>query len=595
MRLNQRFSQLLAAPSRFVPILVANRSTGKNPFHVVNLSDLKEIVEQLTTLNGSTEQDFLAIGARLMEFLSIADRIAKGVGSVVESTAGEHGARASAVLGQALERCRLLVDTTTQGRAHLAGLRGEAVKVGSIFGGFRQAVASFHVVCTMTRIEAARLGGAGDELGSLTDEVLALAHRMEALVQRVLDAALAVDRQVDHIAAGLRGTNELLDRLALTVPHVLRNLDAFSAQQEVAAEISAQLAQDARSVFHAIMDAVTSIQFHDITRQQIEHVTAALDHLAAQTPGKAHPQDIAAALELETMQLASANDTFAESVTRLWHDLEGIASSVEGMAHHGRALVQECGNDSGFFLEVQHCLDAIAGAITTHRSAESATRQAACSLAPTLQAMNEAAAEIRVLDVQLLRVALNANIRAAHLGPRGATLAVLASALQDLATKARQRSEDAALALHAMGSAVTLLVGAPLEEGPDLTAPMRDTMTAWKDASEAGTLRLTGIASSATQLATGIARARDGFRAGSLFAEAVPACLAHLRRITAQATGQALRSPARDGAETLDGFARQYTMQSERDIHASVTTHEAPQALLVAAGDAEFGDNVELF
>jgi hypothetical protein len=591
MRLRIGSNSIVELVQLFVPYKKRPVPTVQDPSHRA----LIQVIERLAALNHGTEHDFLTIGARLMEFLDVADRISKGVNAVIQTTAGEQGARASALLEQALERCRCLVATTTQGRTHLACLRNDAVQVASIFGGFRQAVASFHVVCTMTRIEAARLGAAGEELGPLTDEVLALAHRMEAQVQRVLDAAVTIDRHVEEIAAGLRGTNELLDRLALTIPQVLRNLESFSAQQAAAVELSAQLAADSRSASNSIMDAVTSIQFHDITRQQIEHVIAALDHLRAQQAAGNQPHDLATAAKLEAMQLSSASDTFEHSVSRLWHDLESISASVHGMSAHGQTLIAGCGNESTFFFEMQQCLESIAEAAASHRSAQSVTKKAAHALATTLQAMDEAAAEIRGLDVQLLRVALNTNIRAAHLGSLGDTLAILASALQDLAAKAQERSQHAVVALGTMGSAVELLVSHPEEEEDSeaLKLKMRDTMDALKTASEEGTLRLTEIAASASRLAEGIAAARDGFHAGRLFSETVPACVASLHEIASQAPTR----PATADTAALETFARRYTMQSERDIHASATEHAAPSSTpqLVAAGDTDLGDNIELF
>jgi hypothetical protein len=60
---------------------------------------------------------------------------------------------------------------------------------------------------------------------------------------------------------------------------------------------------------------------------------------------------------------------------------------------------------------------------------------------------------------------------------------------------------------------------------------MQATMTTLKQSSEAGTHQLSGIANSACQLAEGIAAARMGFHAGTLFAETVPLCLEHLHAI----------------------------------------------------------------
>jgi hypothetical protein len=585
--------RFMVAVRELVLSLVTYRNSASKPRLQTSCPELDSVTGQLETMNRSTEQDFLAIGARLMEFLQSASAIAAGIDNIVRSTAGEHGATAATTLTHALDRCHRLVANASADRMHLASLREGAVRVGSVFGGFRQAVASFHVVCTMTRVEAARLGGAGDELGSLTDEVLTLARRMQAQVEHVLDAAAAVHGQVAHLATSLRGTNQLLDHLALIIPNVLRNLDVFSAQKLAASELSVQLAQDSRAVSRSIMNAVTSIQFHDITRQQIEHIIAALRHLSSRGTGAGLPHNATAAVHLEAKQLASAGDTFGRSVARLWHDLEGLAASVHGMTDKGNALVSSHGDDSVFFLDLQHCLDAIAAAVTSHHDAKASTYSAALDLAATLNTMNAAATEIRELDVQLLRVALNANIRAAHLGPRGDTLAILASTLQDLAASADERSRQATAALDTMGSAVSLLV-APhdAEDDTSLTGNMRTTMDTLKAASEESSARLREITSSASLLGDGIASERENFHAGRIVEEAVSTCLALLHEIAAKASNAA---PACDHDGVLETFEQRYTMQSERDIHASVAEGAPSAPLLVIAGDHVFGDDIELF
>ncbi|SFS08340.1 hypothetical protein SAMN05421771_1467 [Granulicella pectinivorans] len=585
---------LITTVQTFVRSLVSDRS-GK-PGRAVSCAALDRVADLLDTMNRDTEQDFLRIGGRLMDFLQSAGGIAAEIDGVIRSTAGGGGAEASATLTDALERCRRLVASATADRSYLTTLRTEAGQVSSIFGGFRQAVASFHVVCTMTRIESARLGGAGDELSSLTDEVLTLARRMQAQVEHVLDAASAVGRQVTQLALSLRGTDQLLDHLARVVPHVLHSLDAFSAQQEAAATLSTQLAQDSRAISRSMMHAVTSIQFHDITRQQVEHIVAALRHLSAQTVGEQMPESTRTALNLEATQLVSAGDIFDRSVLRLWHDLEAIAVSVEGMAAKGHALVRDHGDDSAFFLEVKHCVDAIAEAVTSHRGAEAASQAAARDLGATLTMMNEAAAEIRGLDVQLLRVALNASVRAAHLGARGDTLSVLASTLRELAASADERSRHAALSLRSMDVAVALLVSPrAVEDDAGLTRTMQTTMETMKAASEQGAARLREVALSASALGEEILAARNRFRAGDVFAETVSVCLTQLHRTAEEAVVIGRGVAAADEARVLETCARRYTMQSERDIHASLTTGSMAAPHLVPAGDAELGDDIELF
>src|SRR5579862_2621047 len=66
------------------------------------LGELDRIIGALEELNRNTEQDFLAIGEKLMEFRSIAKQIASDMAVLTDLMAGEHGRNASQSLTKML-------------------------------------------------------------------------------------------------------------------------------------------------------------------------------------------------------------------------------------------------------------------------------------------------------------------------------------------------------------------------------------------------------------------------------------------------------------------------------------------------------------
>jgi hypothetical protein len=112
--------------------------------------------------------------------------------------------------------------------------------------------------------------------------------------------------------------------------------------------------------------------------------------------------------------------------------------------------------------------------------------------------------------------------------------------------------------------------------------------------------RVSQIAAAGAQLVAEIDALRGGFPAGPLFARVAEHARVELDRIAATAA-----APARDHAgaaqsSEFESLAGRYTMQMERDVHASLTCTAAPaQAPAASAGttlgDGDFGDNVELF
>jgi hypothetical protein len=69
------------------------------------------------------------------------------------------------------------------------------------------------------------------------------------------------------------------------------------------------------------LDLVTSLQFHDIKRQQVEHIVGALRKLRGGNPDSP-PKDAQVIISLQSAQLAGTAATFASSIERMERDLE---------------------------------------------------------------------------------------------------------------------------------------------------------------------------------------------------------------------------------------------------------------------------------
>ena len=555
------------------------------------------MVEDLQDLNQHTESDFLGIGGKLMEFLQHAEKISSGFGDVTVLISGEHGRHAAEVLECALERCRQMETRAAERTGDLGSLRDGARLVHNTFSGFGEFVLTFRTLCTLTRIETARLGGAGADFGSLAEDVESLAESMASKVEGVLAATIQLDARVEHAVANLSDVDGLLKDLSQVITGIVSNLDAFSQQQAAAVTLSARLASDCNSATTSIKDAVTSIQFHDITRQQVEHVVEALSQVrsAAQGHGSRLSREAATTLVLEASQLADAEEKFTGSVGRLLDDLNNIAACVREMAGNGESLLDASGNDeNSFFRKMEQCLTVILSATHSFEMGKSATQAAANELGATLEAMRNAAMEIRAIDIQLLRVALNACLHAAHIGAKGQTLGVLAGALQDLAMRFRERSGAVGGALDSMSAAVTRLsrTDATHVNHDGVEGEMRSTIEGLHSWMEISFVRITETTSLATQLCEDLSIAQSNFSAGRLFNEVVTRCRGRLLQLASETKHES----AGAGSPGLEDLARRYTMQAERDVHAAaIGVAAAGRTPGLSEPIGELGDNVELF
>jgi hypothetical protein len=540
---------------------------------------IEQVAGDLENLNRSTERDFLAVGEKLAEFRSAARRISSDMAVLTELISGGHGHNASHALDRILEHSRTMHAGMEDSGQALATVRDQAGRLRQAFCGLPNTVSVFRTLCTLTRIETARLGNTSDGFGDLAEEVRPLSESIQASGEGVLEAASQLDRAVQ--SAILRASGLLakeLRELPPLIATVTDNLQSFVERQQRAREASVRQAAQYEALCAAIDGLVTNVQFHDITRQQVNHVAEVLRQLRPGDGPDARP-----VLILQSSQLHSAGGVFASAIEGIERDLDSIAARLQGMAETGRALMGVSTQDhTSFFRRMEGCFTTILQAVAACDQAQAEIRSTAGDIAQRVERMRASIAEIRGIEIRIQRIAINATIRAAHIGPGGDPLSVIADGMQRLVSVSGGNTEDAAHALDAIGDAARqLLGGGDAQSGAgEASRHMRQAILEMHSASELGFSRVNQIADLGAGLAAAIVALRGGFSAGSLFAEVVQQSCAALDRVAAEL-------PADDAAQDLAKLAENYTMQTERDVHQQVLQGEF--------ADQPLGENVELF
>jgi len=575
---------------------------------------LDQVIRDLEDLNGSTERDFLAVGEKLMEFRSAARQIASDMAALTELISGEHGRHASRALARMLEHSRGMDARIERSGQTLRQVRDLSRRIRLAFAGLRNMVPVFRTLCTLTRIETSRFRGSGADFGDLAAEVGPLSESIRASGEGILEASSRLDQGVQSAilsASGLRAKQ--LKELPALVAEVTGGLDAFEERQQRAAESSARQAVQYQALCAAVDDVVRSVQFHDITRQQIEHVVHALRQVCAEgVSGRGSrdslPPGAGAILALQTSQLSGAAELFASSLERMERDLESIAVRIQDMAETSRALMGISANDQdSFFLGMEGHFTAILHMLGACATARAAMESTAANLESTIGGMRDSIGEIRGIEIQIQRIAINATIRAAHIGSAGNALNAIAGAMQRLALDSNTSTEDVAEALDAMSEAASRVSGghdhaaSGADSGTDeVIDEMRQAVGELHSSSECSFSRVNQIAALGARLAGDAAAVRGGLSAGPLFAQVVERARAELERIGAQAGDGSLEGDEGAPSRQLEALAEHYTMQRERDVHESMAKGSALSAapteeLRPALEDGDLGDNVELF
>ncbi len=579
---------------------------------------VRQAIRELEDLNRSTERDFLGVGEKLMEFRSAARQIASDMAAMTELISGEQGRHASHALTRMLEHCQEMGGQMERSGQGLGRIRELSRSIRLAFSGLPHTVSVFRTLCTLTRIETARLGGTGADLGHLTAEVGPLSESIQTSGEGVLEASYGLDHEIQSAmrrGAELQATQ--LQELPALIAGVMDGLKSFDERRNWALESSGQQAAQYAAVCGSIDDLVESIQFHDITRQQIEHVIEALERLGADGEGRressdSHAGDGSIVLTLQARHLSEAASIFATSIERMEGDLRGIAERIDSAPEASRALLGISRDDisekdpgqqrDSFFLKMEGQFSAILSMLDTCTAAQREMESTAARLQETIGGMRTSIAEIRGIEIRIQRISTNASVRATHIGAPGVALNVIAEVMQRLALDSNAKTEDVAATLDAMSEAATgvsdrageIASGAqPVTD--QVIEEMRRTVGELHRSSESSFSRANEIVALGTRLGEDIGAIRSGFSAGAAFAATVDRVRVELEEIGAQAA-----LAGGDRGKALEDYAKAYTMEREREIHHAVvagaalpaSSNEAPKG---ASEEGSLGDNIELF
>jgi methyl-accepting chemotaxis protein len=574
---------------------------------------LGQVIADLDLLNHNTEQDFLRIGEKLVEFIQSVDLISSDLSAL---TNWEAGLSASRELTHSLDRSMEMSSRHTVSHGNLGGMRHEAGLLKQTLSGFQDIVQTFHTIGLLTRIETTRLGsGAGREFSDLADNVKSLATNVQARIESALNIA---DSLVPPIEKARQEIASLQEEQAKYLPSLISETQASLSSLRYAEsrghDSSVRLEAQYKAISEAFKKLIVSVQFHDITRQQLEHVMESLRHLHADSTEKngsivRDPRGVAIVLTLQSSQLGDAADKFAVAVASVIHNLDDIGTRVLEMAEESRTLsgLSEHGNNS-FFLQIEQGCTAILSSLVDCNRAEATTLAARTGLAETIGRMRGPIEQIEKFENRMHLVALNARICASNLGESGTALSALADLMKERAVESRERTGALIKVLDAMSEASATSGPGEFDSASELGSLdrcMKEMGAAVQDlhvSTEQSFSRIAQVIARGAHLGENISQTRKGFSVGVVFSQSISRA-----RKTLEEVEEGLQTGVSCDVEiamesTLADFAKHYTMQAEREVHQGVTRVVAvPTGMQAKTYDIayqeteEIGENVEFF
>ncbi|MDR3556126.1 MAG: hypothetical protein P4L55_15330 [Syntrophobacteraceae bacterium] len=588
---------------------------------------LPPLTRDLELLAGSTEGEFLAIGEKLQDFYIRAEELSRTCSTIAAHMAGKEVGTVIEGFREVIEAVNRLESGSRRNTDYLRSVLEKIERLDGLAKGFDKTIMLLRVLCVSIRIESARLGDRDPGFETLAEEVEKLSGEIQDRCFKLHGAcqslSLLIRKTLGKVLELEAARQEQAGIVLEKTMSGLKSLLEKHAQSSKAAE---QISAHYEAVSRRIGEIVLSMQFHDITRQRIEHTREALDGLLSSDPN-AHKDpglagDIAA---LQTAQLKYAGDELVSAVNNILDNLSSLANLIEEMAGETSRLA---GTDDkaehSFLAQIETGFSSVISALGTYGESDRNLSTAMDSVTSMFGEISAQAGSIESIGAKIKLISLNAIVKACHIGDEGASLAVLAESTHHLSVETCKLTEKASEALSATISASESLRAAVFadltgEEGKPafICEALRTQFATLENVNQDLFSTLARVNTDGRTLSQDVRKAVEAVGVHHRIHEGLADIVAKLEEIAAY-----LRSKVHAGDEAgtekrMEALKAVYTMEAERNVHEAMlhTSSEQqrfradtagfqpvedmddgePEGETQEANEEDLGDNVELF
>jgi len=579
-------------------------------------------IDALTHLAGATEDEFLQIGSQLQDFYRRSSNVSIMANQLVDVVSGDQTkalidrlremiADMESYLAGARERNR-------KSRVTLSRITSLLDRVSRPLEGFQKMTKTLRMLGISTKIESSRLGDMGS--GFLT-----LAQDVEKLSQLVSEKSANIlgHRQVlaSMISDNLRlvQTSELAQdtKLGGVLANTARSLEELIDVNARCSSFGSMISSISSEVSGNINEVVSSLQMHDMTRQQTEHIVEALQRLLANISGYVSSNsdfpnkliiEAGDVCELQSAQLQHATSDLCNAVASIVGNLRDVGGKQSSMAAEALSTTGITDSAGGSFMDtIRRGLLTVTGVLAACSQSDREMSATLQCVAETMQEITGFVGDIEDIGSEIDLIALNSQIKAAHTGREGAALGVLAEAIKRLSVDAINQTAAVSEILMQINTSTTNLFSEASEEtkllGVRITVMENDLGTILTSLGEMNrnlSTMLSALNEQVGRLTQDIDRATGSIDVHTRVRQMSDQVGGVLDSIVENA--REIEPASHEFKENLHHMEKRYTMESERNIHEALALKRSGQeiAMQIKAQDSsqdgsEFGDNVDLF
>lgn len=443
--------------------------TGKDIF---NLHTMKNCSKDLSSLAADTEREFLNIGRMLNTYSDICMAMT-GDGEQLISHA--HFSSDDALLSTDetfLEYNKRVFDdvaahvenafvTLADGEALLNSIENELQALRTPLQKLNEIGKTFKVLGVSIKIESSRNQNTTQGFALLAEEVADIAVSVQENFHSCIAKAQEVEAGLGNSKAAIKqNTSAAGESSNQSLSNVLDSLQELSHKSET---LALKIKERSSAMLQGIGEVVMAMQFHDITRQQLENVAAAIVESSekarilntlSENEQESVVLEIYGILSIQAAHLNSIYDQVIVAKRTIEHGLTVTMQQAQSQARDAKALLE---------------METRSGSTSVVASLENEIDKAVVSLNKSLEVVEDAVEisknvskniseisgvvnqiEDLAFDVKIL--AINAMVEAIKTDLTGNTLVVLAKELSNLSQETRENATSSIQQLELINS-----------------------------------------------------------------------------------------------------------------------------------------------
>jgi methyl-accepting chemotaxis protein len=594
-------------------------------------SRLQSHIRDLEILNRETEKDYLEIGSNLKQFHIQSRDIVNVSSSISGSMAGAEIIEAISKLQGAIQR----TETYIEGFEDRLGNRKDVLKealemvenMDEPVHDLKGIIKNMKYLSLSTKIHSARINEESSDFMVLAEDIKKLSEIIESKSAEIKSNLSALRNILDHaISSIIEIQKNQSHRLKKILVETFTIINSLQGKHELSKEKAESISRLSNGISGNIGEIVESVQFHDITRQQFDHVGEALAQLINTIDGEPDPGSregsglithVRDVCDLQLTQIDHAREQLITSMRRIVDSLETVSGNANLMLDEARQIA-EYGDqkDRSFMYEMERSLVSASStllALSDNVESNLELSETMARVDSTANQMTSFTDDMDEIESEIEVIALNASVKAAKIGDSGLALGVVAQMMQKVSVKAHVITATISQFINTIKLAVKVLSSQidsdeDNKETEDISNDLSETLRFLRKVNDDINENLVRVSEKGDVLSTSIRESISNIREHDLSGKVLDRVIGGLKGIVDEATQYTQGGEKVDTVGLLSGLSKHYSMKSEHAIHRTFVfsrgNGESHKTGDITESDPdeesqrsknEFGDNVELF